>query len=107
VRRSSPFALFGTKKSQVRILSPRHHLPVIASGGAESATTKQSPRPDILPSSSVTGQRAEGTQQIVRAAEDLNRLTEALQQNIERFNLTDTSVSAPAMSAEKRVANLF
>jgi len=43
----------------------------------------------------------------VRAAEDLNRLTEALQQNIERFNLTDTSVSAPAMSAEKRVANLF
>ncbi|MGA9120475.1 MAG: methyl-accepting chemotaxis protein [Bacteroidota bacterium] len=39
--------------------------------------------------SSVTNETAQGTQQIARAAEDLNRLTESLQQFVNRFKLSD------------------
>ena len=41
--------------------------------------------------SKVTGETAQGTQQIARAAEDLNRLTENLQNLIAAFTLGDGS----------------
>jgi hypothetical protein len=37
--------------------------------------------------SKVTGETAQGTQQIARAAEDLNRLTDNLQQLVSQFKL--------------------
>ena len=46
----------------------------------------------------VTGETAQGVQQIARAAEDLNRLTESLQSLVARFNLDGEGNSQQARS---------
>jgi hypothetical protein len=60
----------------------------------------------------VTGETASGTQQMARAAEDLNRLTENLQQLISKFKISsDTSnvqykSGSRSMRKEKAVVTL-
>jgi hypothetical protein len=52
----------------------------------------------------VTGQTANGTQQIARAAEDLNTLTENLQKILRKFRLSDEEKFSNFTSTSRMIA---
>jgi len=63
----------------------------IAAASEEQSSASEQISKNVEGISSVTNQTAAGVQQIARAAEDLNRLTENLQQMLGKFRLTSTS----------------
>ncbi len=63
----------------------------IATASEEQTTASEQISKNVEAISTVTGETASGTQQVARAAEDLNRLTENLQQLISRFTIASDS----------------
>jgi methyl-accepting chemotaxis protein len=59
----------------------------IAAASEEQSSASEQISKNVEAISNVTGETAQGVQQIARAAEDLNRLTEGLQQILSKFNL--------------------
>lgn len=57
----------------------------IAAASEQQSTASEQISKNVVAITTVTGETASGTQQIARAAEDLNRLTEGLQEKINRF----------------------
>lgn len=63
-------------------------MALVATSTEEQSSTSEQIAKNVEAVSAVTQQTASGTQQIARAAEDLNRLTENLQQLVNKFKLS-------------------
>ena len=76
----------------------------IAAASEQQSSASEQISKNVVAISTVTGETASGTQQIARAAEDLNRLTEGLQQKMNRFQ--GSSADSPSRVGTKSNANI-
>ncbi|MBI3577995.1 MAG: methyl-accepting chemotaxis protein, partial [Ignavibacteriales bacterium] len=73
----------------------------VATSTEEQSSTSEQIAKNVEAVSAVTQQTASGTQQIARAAEDLNRLTENLQQLVNKFKLSNDAAHQGVRSAQR------
>jgi methyl-accepting chemotaxis protein len=85
----------GSSLSQIVAVSQKvtDMVAQIAAASEQQSSASEQISKNVEAISSVTSETAQGVSQIARAAEDLNRLTEALQHLVSRFNL-NTDVTA-------------
>jgi methyl-accepting chemotaxis protein len=74
----------------------------IAAAGEEQSSASEQIAKNVEAISSVTNESAAGTQQIARAADDLNRLTEVLQDQVSKFILSNQASGAIDRSHETK-----
>jgi len=75
----------------------------VASASEEQSATADQISKNIESISNVTNESSAGIQQIARAAEDLNRLTDGLQNLIGMFKLNDNSISGYSVQQSGKI----
>jgi methyl-accepting chemotaxis protein len=92
----------GTSLSEIVEISQRvtDMVTQIAASSEEQSATGEEITRNVEAIRSVTSETAMGEQQIARAAEDLNRLTEHLQQLTAKFRLSGTDPGAPPLAGK-------